>query len=291
LAALASRQHGVVAGRQLPALGFTVDAVRRRVCAGRLIRLHRGVYAVGHCALTAASRDLAAVLACGPQALLSHRAAGARLGLLRRGGSPIDVTAPRGCKPKPGIAVHQTRVIHPEDRDEVDGIPTTSVARTIVDLADVLADRLLVAVVNEAEVRRVFDLSQVERAIGRLEGRRGVQRLVRVLAAYAEPLPYSTTGAERLFLSLCEEHALPQPQRVHTAGYELDFYWADARLAIEVDGRRFHASRRAFQEDRTRDRVLAGAGIQVARVTWRDLTGRPAEIAGQLKAIRRQRLP
>jgi very-short-patch-repair endonuclease len=291
LAVLASGQHGVVSRRQLVELGFGRQAIQRRLQAGRLTRLHPGVYAVGHWALTAASRDLAAVFACGPQALLSHRAAGARLGLLRPGSGPIDVTARRGCKPKPGIAVHETRLIHPDDRDELVGIPITSVARTIVDLADVLADRPLVAVVNEAEVLRVFDLTAIEQTLARLPGRRGSGRLRRVLAAYTEPPAYSTTEAERFFLRLCEQYGLPRPQRIHIAGYELDFYWADARLAVEVDGHAFHKTRRAFQEDRTRDRRLAAEGIQVARVTWRDLTARPAELAEQLRDIRHARLP
>jgi very-short-patch-repair endonuclease len=291
LAALASRQHGVVSRPQLIELGFGRQAILRRLQSRRLVRLHPGVYAVGHWALTPASHDLAAVFACGPQALLSHRAAGARLGLLRRGGGPIDVTAPRGCKPKPGISVHNTRLIHPDDRREVDGIPITSVARTIVDLADVLTDRPLTAVVNEAEVLRLFDLKAIEQTMERLPGRRGARRLRRVLASYTEPPGYSISEAERLLLSLCEQYALPRPSRVALHGFELDFYWADARLAVEVDGRAFHGTNRAFHEDRRRDRRLAAHGIQVARITWADLTDAPARLARELHAIRRTRLP
>jgi very-short-patch-repair endonuclease len=112
-----------------------------------------------------------------------------------------------------------------------------------------------------------------------------------VLARYTDPPGYSTSQAEALFVALCEQHDLPRPQRVTSAGYELDFYWPDARLAIEVDGRAFHATRRAFQQDRERDRRLAALGIQVARVTWRDLTGAARPLAAELQAIRRQRLP
>lgn len=289
LAALASRQYGVVSRVQLIELGVSRHGIRRRLDSDRLRRLHPGVYAVGHWALTQASRDLAAVLACGPRALLSHRAAGRRLGLLR-GARPIEVTAPRGCKPKLGIVIHRTRLIHPDDRTEVDGIPLTSPARTLIDLADVLSDRHLAAAVNEAEVQQTFDLKAIEATLARLPGRRGASRLKRVLAAYTEPLGYSTTEAERLFLRLCKEHALPQPQRIAVLGYELDFYWADARLAIEVDGRAFHRTRRAFHEDRRRDRRLAAAGIQVARVAWRDLTRGAADLAAELDAIRCQRL-
>jgi very-short-patch-repair endonuclease len=288
LAALASRQYGVVSRAQLVTLGFTRDAIRRRLQVNRLRRLHPGVYAVGHWALTSRSHDLAAVFACGPQALLSHRAAGRRLGLLRSG-APIEVTAPRGCKPKPGILVHRTRLIHPDDRSTVDGVPVTSIARTLVDLADVLSDRLLAAAVNEAEVLRVFDLTAIEETQSRLPGRRGRARLKRVLAAYTEAPGYTTNEAERLFLRLCSRHGLPNPQRIVTAGYELDFYWSDTRLAIEIDGGAFHRTRQAFHEDRRRDRRLAGLGIQVARVPWRDLTDGELELVAELKAIRARR--
>jgi very-short-patch-repair endonuclease len=256
--------------------------------ARRLTRLHRGVYAVGHWALTPAARDLAAVLACGPGALLSHRAAGARHGVLNRGGSPPEVIATRGCKPKPGIVIRRPRLVHPDDRDEVDGIPVTSLARTIVDLADQLSERRITAVVNEADVRRLFDLKAVEEALDRLATRRAKRSLRKVLAVYTDPLPYSTTEAERLLLSLCSQQGLPRPQRIHTAGYELDFYWADARLAIEVDGYAFHRTRRAFEQDRRRDRELGAMGIRVERVTWSDLTGDVDRLAAELEALREQ---
>jgi len=209
---------------------------------------------------------------------------------MRRAGGPIDVTAPRGCKPKPGLALHWSRTIHPDDRAQVDGIPTTSVARTIGDLADVLDARRLTAVVNEAEVLRLFDLKAIEQTVERLPGRRGRRRLQEALAAYADPTGYSTTKAERLLISLCRQSGLPRPSRIFVAGYELDFYWADARLAVEVDGGAFHRTRRAFHEDRARDRALAVEGIQVARVTWRDLTTDAAKLAAELDAIRRRRL-
>lgn len=289
LAVLASRQHGVVSREQLLALGMTRDRIRRRLESRRLTRLHRGVYAVGHWSLTRASRELGAVLACGPEALLSHRAAGSRRGLLR-GTAPIEVTILHGCKPRAGIVVHETRQLRPDDRDELDGIPITSVARTIVDLAAVLDHHRLTAVVNEAEVRRCFDLTEIERTIERFPGRRGIRRLRQVLETYAEAPGYSESEAERLLRRLCRRYGLPQPGRVFLHGCELDFYWPDARLGVEVDSRTFHGTTRAFEEDRRRDRTLAAHGIQVARVTWRDLSRAPARLAGDLAAIRSRRL-
>jgi very-short-patch-repair endonuclease/predicted transcriptional regulator of viral defense system len=290
LAALASRQHGVVSRRQLIALGFGRQAILRRLQARRLRRLHPGVYAVGHWALTPASRHLAAVLACGPGALLSHRSAGVRHRLLYSGGQGVEVTAPRSRAPRAGLEMHRTRHIHPDDRAEQDGIPVTSVARTIVDLAAVLDDRRLTAVVNEAEVQRVFDLEQIEAAIERANGRAGPKRLKRVLANYTEPPGYSTNKAEALFMALCTRHDLPRPQRIAVAGYELDFYWPDAPLAVEVDGRAIHGTRKAFEEDRKRDRVLGSHDIDVAHATWLDLTRAPEQLAADLHAMRRERM-
>jgi hypothetical protein len=209
--------------------------------------------------------------------------------LLRSAGA-IEVTAASGLRAKPGIRIHRSRLIHPDDRTIVDGISTTSVARTIVDLADVLEDRPLAAVVNEAEVLKRFDLAKVNAVLTRLPGRTGRHRLARVLDAYSEPPGYTLTEAEGRLLDLCERHSLPRPQRLFLAGFELDFYWADARLAVEVDGGAFHRTERAFHEDRRRDRRLAAVGIQVARIAWADLAGDGAELAAELRAIRAERL-
>ena len=175
------------------------------------MRLYDGVFAVGHLPLTADSRRLAAVMACGPKALLSHRAAGAAQGLLHSS-QQFEVTVPRGTRPKPGLVIHRSRLIHPDDRASVRGIPVTSVARTLVDLADVLSEERLAKAVHEAEVQRVFDLSAVEAVVARLPGRKGRHRLGRALAAYQPEPHFLRTEAERRFKRLCERHSLPQPQ-------------------------------------------------------------------------------
>jgi very-short-patch-repair endonuclease len=285
LAVLAGSQHGVVSRAQLEALGLRRDAVLRRVEQKRLQRLYPGVYAVGHDALTPDSRRLAAVLACGPGALLSHRAGGALQGLLPS--SPqAEVTVPHGRKPKPGLLIHRSRLIHPDDRSGVRGIPVTSVARTLVDLADVLSEQRLAKAVHEAEVRRVFDLSAIEAAIARLPGRKGRHKLSRALTAYRPELHFLRSEAERRFNQLCENHSLPQPQfNLNLAGHEIDAYWEDLSIAVEVDGGETHHTRRAFHEDRARDRRLAAQGIRVVRVTSRDLHDH-ARLAGELRAIR-----
>ena len=290
IGAVAARQHGVISLAQLLELGLTRRAVEVRLGLGRLVQLHRSVYAVGHVAMTPRARELAAVLACGPHALLSHRSAASSWQLLRSTGGRIEVTAPRGRKLHPGITVHRSRLIHPDDRAEVEGIPTTSVARTLVDLADVLSEARLTHAVNDAEVQRLFDLAALDATLERLRGRRGRHRLRRVLAAYSQDPAFTRSRAERRFLDLCLEHGLPRPSTcIYIAGHEVDAYWPDARLAVEFDGEAFHRTRRAFHEDRRRDRRLAALGIQVNRVTWPDLSD-GAGLAAQLEAIRAQRL-
>lgn len=287
---LASHQHGVVAQSQAIALGLTPQAIYRRRLRGNLIALYRGVYAVGHVALTARSRDLAAVLACGPEAVLSHRSAAALWGLRRTSSPRIEVTAARGRKPRDGVVVHRSRVLEEEDRALVDGVPITSVARTLVDLADVVDRSSLAKAVNEAELLGLFDLGALERTIERVSCRRGRGRLAGVLEAYRPQPEFTRSAGERRLLRLCREHGMPRPQaNVWVAGHETDLYWPDARLAVEFDGRAVHGTTRAFHDDRRRDRALAACGILVTRVTERDLDDE-ATLAGELKQIRASRL-
>jgi very-short-patch-repair endonuclease len=179
-------------------------------------------------------------------------------------------------------------VLEADDHTVLDGIPITSVARTIVDLAEVLDDGRLARAVHEAEVRRLFDVHAVERALQRVPGRRGGPRLMRVLAAYRPEDHELASEAERRFAALCADHGFPRPQRLQIAGYEVDFYWPEARLVVEIDGAAFHNTRRAFHADRARDRALAALGVQVLRVTWPDLA-LPTALVTELDAAYRAR--
>jgi very-short-patch-repair endonuclease len=275
----------VVSLAQLRELGLTRHQIEGRVAARRLRPLHRGVYAVGHEALTWRARLLAAVCACGPGALASHRAAGAIHGLISF--SRIEVTVAHGARARRGIAVHRSRHIAAEDRTVVDGIPTTSVARTLVDLADVLNERQLTRAVRQAELLKVFDLRAIEAALARVPGRKGRHRLRRVLVAYHPEPHLLRSRAERKLKRLCERHHLPQPQfNASVAGCEVDVYWPEAKLALEFDGAETHYTRHAFHQDRRRDRALAVEGIQTLRVTWPDLD---QGLAQQLREILSQR--
>jgi very-short-patch-repair endonuclease len=284
IAGAAGRQHGVISLRQLQSLGASSNMIRRRLQAGHLHRLHRGVYAVGHSGITWDARCLAAVMACGAGAALSHRAA-ARGFLLLRGSQPIEVTAQRGAAPKEGLILHRSRSLGPQDRTVVDAIPCTTVARTLVDLAEVLDDRRLADAVHQAEFHRVLDLNEIERVLARVPGRSSRHKLRRALES-DDPPPLSRNDMERRLFDLCMEHGLPRPlANASIEGHEVDLYWPQAALVVELDGGAAHLTRRAFHEDRRRDRFLATRGIQVLRVTSREL-----DLAlGQLRRVYERR--
>jgi very-short-patch-repair endonuclease len=282
IAGLAARQHGVVAVWQLLQRGVPRRALDSAVKALHLHRLHRGVYAVGHDAVGPRGRELAAVLSCGPEAVGSHRMAGSIWGFVRSA-TRYEVTAPRSRRSRGGVVVHRSRRLDAADRAVVDAVPVTSVARTLVDLADVLSEKRLADAVHEAEVLRLFDLRRVELALAHAPGRPGRGRLVRVLAAYREP-PMTRSEAERRFLRLCDHHSLPQPktnQLLH--GHEVDFHWPDKDLVVEIDGAAAHHTRKAFVNDRRRDRALAKLDIRVVRIAASDLEAGASDIAALIR--------
>jgi very-short-patch-repair endonuclease len=290
LGRLAARQHGVLSLLQLREHGLSDKAIHGRVKSGRLRRLYRGVYAVGPMALTQRGRELAAVLACGEGAALSHHSAAHEWSMMERPSREIHVTCSRFRPPRPGIVVHRSP-LGELDRVVLNGIPVTTVARTIVDFADVATDDELVGLVDRAEARRIFNLAEIRAAQERAPNRRGRHKLERVLRRW-QPPPFTRAESERLFLALCKRYELPRPMvNVWLGEQEVDFYWEAQRVVVEVDGGSTHMTRRAFEEDRRRDRRLAVMGILVLRVTWRDLHHRQAEVAGQLNAVLAARSP
>ena len=234
------------------------------------------------------SHLIAAVYASGEEALGSHRAGGKLWGILR-GSQPIEVTGPRSREAAKGFILHRSRLIDEEDRALIDNIPVTSLARTLVDLADVLPEERLGNAVHEAEVLRLFDLRAVQRVLDRLPGRKGRHKLQRVLSAYRDVQPFTRSRAERLVFEMCETSGLPKP-RVNTwvESQEVDFYWPEATLVLEFDGGDVHRTTRAFHEDRKRDRALAARGIHVVRATAKD---EPPKLAEELRTILSIRTP
>jgi very-short-patch-repair endonuclease len=268
---LVVRQHGAVSTAQLKAAGMSKGAIANRVRDGWLHPVHRGVYAVGHARLTYQGRLWAAVLATG--GVLSHRAAAAVWDLLRAPAGPIDVTVSGEGRSRRGIRVHRSKTLDPLDdvvQDE-DGLPRTSIARTLVDVADVLQPDQLKRVLKRAETMRIADVKQ-------LPGRRR-------LPVVHEP-QLTRSELERRFRRLLRRHGLPQPQSNATLlGYEPDFLWADARLIAETDGKDAHLTPTAFEDDRRRDAELLLAGYRVVRFTWAQVTEESERVAKTLQRL------
>lgn len=288
LAALAGRQYGVVSREQLRRLGFGETAVEERLRTKRLHRLHRGVYSVGHRALRAEAFRLAAVLACGPGAVLSHAAAAAHLEIRHSSATRIDVSVPvrSGRRHRDGIRIHRTR-LSPEDVTVHGGIPVTTVARTLLDLADQLNPQALKRAIDEAEYRRLFDLAALIAVVDRNPGRRGAK----VMAAVGRAPELTRSVLEDRFLALVRKRGWPKPQvNAWVQGFEVDFYWPEAALVVEVDGFAAHGTRARFESDRRKDRALRRANLQPIRLTANDLRYDEEAIAADLDAaLRRSR--
>ena len=296
IARTASGQHGLVTLEQLRALGISADGAYQRAVAGRLHRVHEGVYAVGHPLLTTEGRSMAAVLACGSGAVLSHRSAAALLGIREIDHGSVDVTAPnrRGRHPS-GIDAHRFS-LPVSDWTTVHGIPCTTVERTLLDLAAVIPVWQLRKALAEAEVLRIVDLSVLRALLRRSRGRRGVARLRFILDELHPETKRTRSELERMFLRMCRRARLPTPEvnvSLHISGRQLkpDFLWRDAGLIIEADSRRFHDTDSAFQHDRQREQLLQLAGWRVSRCTWEQVEGEPQRLAQTIKALLVQRNP
>jgi hypothetical protein len=226
---------------------------------------------------------MAAVLACGPDAVLSHRSAAALWGLRPTGRSGIEVTAPRGRHGHHGITLHRVRQLHPHDRARREHIPVTAVPRTLLDLAEVVRVGQLERAVEASERLRLFDLAAVQALLARSPGRHGLAPLREVIAAYV-PQPVTRSEFERCLLPFCDAWGIRRPEtNVVVEGHEVDALWREERLIGELDGRAFHDTAAAFERDRLRDTDLQLAGYKVLRITWRRLTREPAAVAETLR--------
>ncbi len=277
VAELAAMQHGAVSRAQLLSAGLTRSAIATRVRTERLHRIHRGVYLLGHRAAADGWREMAAVLACGDGAAISHLSAAQRWALLpfpcRK--RPIDVTVQRDPGVRPGIRLHRVKSLDRRDVGSVRRIPVTRPARTLLDVAGSCPLRLFEQALAEAQVRRLATRRDLVAVLDRNRGRPGTGILRAALAADALPA-LTRSRAEERFLELVRSASLPSPEtNVRLGPYEVDFLWRKQRLIVEVDGFQFHASRAAFERDRRRDAELQAHGFRVIRVTWRQLVGDP----------------
>jgi very-short-patch-repair endonuclease len=263
IARLAARQHGVVSVTQLASVGVHRRGVSRRVQARRLHRIHRGVYAVGHPGLSQEGKWMAAVLACGEGAVLSHRSAAALWKMIATAPSLTDVTVPgdAGRKRRVGINLHRSITLLPSHTMRHAGIPVTKPARTLEDLRRVLSPDEFAAVLRQAEYRRLptGDRLRPDRTRSELESR---------------------------FLALCRRHRLPKPEvNVRIEPFTVDFLWPRRRVVVEVDGWNSHGTRSAFEADRARDAHLATLGYEVVRFTWRQLSEQPKRVVTTIRTL------
>ena len=241
--------------------------------------VYPGVYAVGHTVLTETARALAAVLACGPAALLSHRSAAALWKLLPSLTGAVDVLVPHSHRKGPrGIRTHETTYLPPHERTRKGVVPITTPARTLLDLAATGDD--VERALNEAYAQRLIHPQALDALAA--SSRRGA---VRLRALLADPPSLTRSEAERRLLALIARAGLPRPSTNARIGpYEVDIHWPAQRLVVEVDGYAYHASRAAFERDRARDGDLQARGLRVVRVTWRQLDAQPEAVAARLGA-------
>jgi hypothetical protein len=275
MAELARGQHGVVARRQLAQIGLDDDAICHRIAGGRLHRLHPGVYAVGHLALPREGGWMAAVLAAGDGAVLSHASAAALWGLMPPARLP-EVTVPRSSRSTPRLRRHCS-FLAPDEVAMQKAIPVTSVARTLFDMAVQTRPWEFERLVREAEFLKLPQVPSLGELYARHPRRRGARLVRRTLEGLSELRDGTTRSSlEDRFLRFVRRAGLPLPEtnillRFGEVAYEADCLWRDAGVIVELDGHRAHGTRAAFEKDRERDRRMQVAGWQVIRVTWRQL--------------------
>lgn len=287
VAELARSRWGVVSRAELIALGASRPGIDAWVNRGRLHCLHRGVYAVGHAHLGREGRRLAAVLACGEGAALSHRSAASHWGLLDTQSALVDVTARRSREGTPGIRLHTARSLAAHDTTTHEGMPITSVARTLLDLAATVRPDRLERALAQAERLQLYDHAAIEDVLRRSNGHRGRAALTK---ATAQEPKLTRSDLEAIFLSLVREAGLPEPQTnlpltaLDHLRQDPDFYWPTYRLVVETDGWETHRTRSAFQRDRRKDAALVAAGWRVMRFTYDDVTREGPTVVERLRA-------
>jgi very-short-patch-repair endonuclease len=287
IAALAARQHGVVATRQLAALGLPQRAVSHRAAAGRLHRVHRGVYAVGHPILTANGHRMAAVLACGPAAALSHASAAALWEIRPTSATRIDVSVrgPGGRAKRARVRVHRAATLREDEITKYEAIRVTTPARTLLDLASSLPRRALERALDQAELNELFDQTALQAAVDRHRGERGAGELSSALAHHRVGTTATKSELEERMLALCDRHGLSRPRvNAWIEGLEVDFLFAAEKLVVEADSYKYHRSRRAFERDRERDAILARAGYRTLRFTDRQMRRQASEVAQTIRS-------
>jgi Transcriptional regulator, AbiEi antitoxin/Protein of unknown function (DUF559) len=274
---LAGRQHGVITRRQLLDLGFSEEAIEHRLARGRLHTIHKGVYAIGWPELTPERCWMAATLACGQGAALSHRSAGALWGINREG-AWIDVSVRHSVERRQaGIRVRRRSSLPANDITPRNGILVTRPSRTLLDLASELGPSALERAVNEADKHDLVSPDELREALTSFTGEPGVRPLRRLLDRYAFRL--SDSDLEILFRPVAESVGLPPPQtKARVNGFEVDFFWPELGLVVETDGLRYHRTHGSQARDRLRDQTHTAAGLTNLRFTHWQVKHAPAHV-------------
>jgi very-short-patch-repair endonuclease len=288
LARLAGRQHGVVSVWQLGKLGYSKDDIGHAAATGRLHPLHHSVYAVGHRDIHRHGQCVAALLSCGDASLLSHRSAAWLWGLTSRFAWPVEVTAASRRQTRTAIRIHSAASLTPSDHASHEGVPVTSVPRTLLDFA-ATDPHFLRQALDNAQRLGLLDLIAIEELTSRSKGFRGVKRLRAALEIH-RPTVFTRSGLERRFLQLAQRTGLPRPStNLYIEGYELDAYWPDERFAVELDTYDHHGTAGAFEADRLRQENLKLAGIEMVRITGTRLSREPTAVMNRLRRLLAQR--
>jgi hypothetical protein len=275
---------------QLIQLGLGAGAIEYRLRLGRLHRIQRGVYAVGHRAISREGRWMAAVLACGPGAVLSHRSAAALWGLRPNHAGPIEVTVP-GARPNGRPFVARSSNLQPGEFTVERGIPVTTPAMTLLDLGSVLAPHELERALRETEVLRLTDIGELEALLARHPRRRGTRALRQAVNEAVQTAGITRSELEDRFKGILLQAKLPRPEHNATleldaaTSIEVDCLWRETRLIVELDGHAFHATRASYERDRIRDRRLMTAGWRVIRMTWRQVRDEHDAVVADLRSL------
>jgi hypothetical protein len=283
---LRAARHCVITFDQLRALGLSADEIDYRADVGRLHRKYTEVFAVGRPDLPLDGVFLAAVLACGPKAILSHRSALRKWGLRGGGTYRIDVTAPRSIKPKRGIRLHRPLHLDALDTSIVDGIPITSIAQTLLDVAAPSYRFNVGKLLHEAAVQELLDMRAIWAVLARSPRAPGARRLD---WASREEVPFTRSELEEAALSLFRSFSVPEPETNEWVWdgeklVEVDFLWRKLGLIVEVDGGRYHSTRWRRRQDAAKTAALRAQGWTVIRFADVEINGTPAQVAATVLA-------
>jgi very-short-patch-repair endonuclease len=297
---LAEKQHAVFRLEQLEALGLSRGAVFKRASVGRLHRIRLGVYSlVPRPLLTREGHWMAAVLACGPGAVLSHRDAAALHGMRPTSRTRIEVTVPRrSSRRHAGIQIHRSTTLTPADVTRENGIPCTTIARTALDLASVVARRPVERALDQLDAMQLFDLNALDDQLARNPRHPGARLLRSILEEHYVGGTPTESELEEAFLALCRRLRLPEPRvnrwiDLRDGGPMIrgDFVWYEQRVIVETDGHRYHRTRQARERDPLRDQRAMVAGWRPVRTTWRQVMRRPRELEPTLLRLLGSRSP